>query len=133
MSDSKTPQRKAQEHKKNDYTVKHRNTNGIAVIATPLADESLSKKCLKLVKKAAKAKVSVCECVCVCMCMSVSWCMYVCVLIRRDVDLHCSLHILTYTHIYTHIHTHTPGDPSRHQGSNQGSPKGGSRCDGACW
>jgi hypothetical protein len=81
MSDSKTPQRKAQEHKKNDYTVKHRNTNGIAVIATPLADESLSKKCLKLVKKAAKAKVSVCECVCVCVCVYVYECelVYVCV------------------------------------------------------
>ena len=45
------------EKKLNDYAIRHRNAeSGLAVFATPLADEDLTKKCLKLVKKAAKHK-----------------------------------------------------------------------------
>ena len=44
------------ESKLNDYAVKHRSDEGYAIYATPLADDDFAKKCLKLVKKAAKAK-----------------------------------------------------------------------------
>jgi H/ACA ribonucleoprotein complex subunit 2 len=44
------------ESKKDDFAVRHRSKLGKAVFATPLAESKVSKKVLKLVKKAAKAK-----------------------------------------------------------------------------